>query len=401
MANPFTAPTLSGYNATPPSDDGQATANNTVEWDKHKTKLGDPLKTFIEATHTNLSTAFGRVVGGAGVTATAVNYTVQTSDQGKLINATASGITITTPAAGTVGSPFVFGVVNNGGASITLDGNSDETINGDATITLNDGEGVLVYTDGSNWFVIGFPGAAALPRGYLSGLALSNGSDASHDIDIAVGECRDSTDASNIELSAVLTKQIDAAWAVGDDAGGLDTGTVANSTTYHVHVIKRSDTGVVDALFSTSASSPTMPTNYDLRRRIGSVITDGSANILGFIQDGDNFWLTDYVTDHDVSDQAATQTLRALTIPSGLNVMARFTMTVSAGSARHVLALDPAATDQTPSEDLHDLKTNGAEWESVQMLVRSNTSAQVGFRADFGSTFMIIITKGWVDERND
>jgi hypothetical protein len=40
-------------------------------------------------------------------------------------------------------------------------------------------------------------------------------------------------------------------------------------------LIRRSDTGVADVLFSASASSPAMPTNYDSKRRIGSEIRDG------------------------------------------------------------------------------------------------------------------------------
>ena len=128
-----------------------------------------------------------------------------------------------------------------------------------------------------------------LPRDYIAGLICSNGTDTDHDIDIAVGEARDASDTEDLVLSATLTKQIDAAWAVGDDAGGLDTGSVANTTLYAVWLIKRTDTDVVDALFSTSFTSPTMPTNYDKKRLIGTVKTDGSANIISFQQVGDYF----------------------------------------------------------------------------------------------------------------
>ena len=135
-----------------------------------------------------------------------------------------------------------------------------------------------------------------MPRGHIDGGVLSNDADTAHDINITTCEARDSTDAVDITLSSEITKQIDAAWAVGDDAGGMDTGSVANSTLYAVWLIKRSDTGVVDALFSTSFSSPTMPTNYDYKRLIGWVLTDGSSNILGFRQHGDGriveFWFT-------------------------------------------------------------------------------------------------------------
>ena len=120
-----------------------------------------------------------------------------------------------------------------------------------------------------------------LPAKYITGLVPSNNTtDSDHDIDISPGECRDTSDTVDMTLSSTLTKQIDAAWAVGTNAGGLDTGTVAANTIYHVWLIKRSDTGVVDALFSTSGSSPTMPANYDYKRWLGWVRTDSTPAII-------------------------------------------------------------------------------------------------------------------------
>ena len=70
-----------------------------------------------------------------------------------------------------------------------------------------------------------------LPRSYLAGLGTSNGTDTAHDIDFAVGEGRDSTDAFNIKLASVLTKQLDQPWAVGSAAGGLGTDQIDGAQT--------------------------------------------------------------------------------------------------------------------------------------------------------------------------
>jgi hypothetical protein len=51
--NPYTSVSISGYNSSPPPDDGSQTSANKVEWAKHKTKLTDPLKTLIESVNTN------------------------------------------------------------------------------------------------------------------------------------------------------------------------------------------------------------------------------------------------------------------------------------------------------------------------------------------------------------
>lgn len=116
------------------------------------------------------------------------------------------------------------------------------------------------------------------PRRYIDGLTLSNNAgDATNDIDISAGECV-TTDSPywRMALAASITKRLDAAWAVGTGNGGLDTGAIAN-TTYHVWLIQRSDTLVVDALFSASATAPTMPANYDRKRYLGPVIRSAGA----------------------------------------------------------------------------------------------------------------------------
>jgi len=142
-------------------------------------------------------------------------------------------------------------------------------------------------------------------RDFIGGLITQNGTDADHDINIAVGICRDENNVEGLTLGSILVKQIDAGFAVGTNAGGLDTGSVANDTLYAIWLIKRTDTNVVDAIFSTSFSAPTMPTDYTRRRLIASVLTDGSANIIGYVQLGDYFrYLGD--TPRDVSDGSIT-----------------------------------------------------------------------------------------------
>ena len=57
--------------------------------------------------------------------------------------------------------------------------------------------------------------------GFISGLKATSDADADHDVQIAIGSCRSDGDSANIDLSSVITKQIDAVWAEGDDAGGI------------------------------------------------------------------------------------------------------------------------------------------------------------------------------------
>ena len=158
MANPYTAPSISGYNSNPPPDDGSNTAANEIKWSTQKTKLADPIKTLAETDITNTTAAFLKVLGGNGVTSTAISYTVVAADQGKLVRATAASITITTPDATDVTAPFVFALLNNSSGTITFDGNGSQTIDGNANITVTPGSGMVIFTDGSNWFTTGQQG---------------------------------------------------------------------------------------------------------------------------------------------------------------------------------------------------------------------------------------------------
>lgn len=239
----------------------------------------------------------------------------------------------------------------------------------------------------------------------ISGLTLSNnGADAVNDIDIAAGACADLAGGADaiMALGSALTKRLDAAWAVGTGNGGLDTGAVGN-TTYHVWLIKRPDTGVVDALFSTSASAPTMPTNYTIKRRIGSFVRNAGANDL-FTQMGDEFLLKTPVNSFSVNAPGTSAVLRALSIPSGLQLWGIFTITVedTTPAGTRVLITSPDQTDTAPSSTVHDLLVGtAAEAASTRMVVRTNTSAQVRTRAlasDAGVT-LTATTHGWIDRR--
>lgn len=248
----------------------------------------------------------------------------------------------------------------------------------------------------------------ALSRSFLAGLSLSNNAtDLNNDIDIGAGECRDKADTADLLLGAVLTKQLDAAWASGNNQGGLDTGTKAGNTWYHIHLIKRTDSGCVDALFSTSATSPALPSNYTKSRRIGSIRTDGSANIRAFVQDDDYFRLKAAVLDVDVTNPGTTAVLRTLTVPTGINVFAIINVRNNAGAVGvdgELYISDPEVNDEAPSQSAAPLATigeGGSQRDYAQVVIRTNTSGQIRTRrlASDGNSTIHIATLGWYDRR--
>lgn len=58
MGAKYSNQATSGYNATPPADDGSQVASNLITWAGIKNKIGDVLKTFGEAINTALVAAF-------------------------------------------------------------------------------------------------------------------------------------------------------------------------------------------------------------------------------------------------------------------------------------------------------------------------------------------------------
>jgi hypothetical protein len=232
----------------------------------------------------------------------------------------------------------------------------------------------------------------------VSGLGISNnGSDVAHDIDVAAGIARNSDNTATLSLSAVLRKAIDSVWAVGDDTGGLDTGSVGNATWYYVHLIQRSDTGVVDALFSTSSSSPTLPTNYDKRQLIGAVLTDSSANIIAFTQLAAGNW-REYLWADPPLDIDTTQDTSAnshtLSVPTSYQVEANVNCFFTTNNL-YLSSLD--ANDEAPSESAGPLVTIHTGTTGNNVKVRTSSAGQVRARSDGGATALRIATLGWVE----
>jgi hypothetical protein len=336
--------------------------------------------------------------------AKSANYTLTLGDHGRTLDGTGTW-TLSLPAAATLGDGFFFKLRNSGAGTITLDPNGAETIDGAATITAGPGEGFHVECDGAAFKTIGRAAASTLPRGHLSGLTLSNNvTDATNDIDITEGKARADDDAADIVLPSGITKRLDAAWAVGTNQGGLDTGTISNIT-YHVWLIERSDTGVVDVLFSASASAPTMPSNYDKKRRLGSILRIAGA-ILPFTQYADNFRLKTAVLDYSQNAPGTSAiTLQLNRVPSGLPVMAHlFGQAENDTSVQAILLTALTDTDQTPTTAT-GLSQSGSSSASDGMFgevfVPTDASAQIRARVANSSANadIRIWTRGWIDRR--
>jgi len=270
------------------------------------------------------------------------------------------------------------------------------TVPGMSTLSIADG-GTGATTAAAARVSLGVPSISNL-RNYIDGYILNP---ASSTMNISVGIAMDS---SNVELmSLVGIAKTTSTWAVGTSNGGLDTGSVANNTWYHFYIIKRTDTGVVDALFSTSATLPSLPTNYDRYRRIGSAKTNGSAIWTSFYQIGDTFWWSAPVLDINSSSFADSSTLYTISTPLGVMVDANMTLFKLQGTSGIVNIWSPvlgaigASTTVSPLGKGYSDSASGASINTFDTL--TNTSSQIYGGSSANNQTVKCVTNGWKDSR--
>lgn len=248
------------------------------------------------------------------------------------------------------------------------------------------------------------PGVSALPN-YLTGLTIANdnsGANVANDISVAAGTATDSTNAQWIVLAAALAqKHVNVAWAAGATAGCLDTGAVGNST-YWIFLIQQTTGGSnVDVLCSLNPTTPTMPTNYTLKRRIGGFNRVAGANDL-FTQLGNYFYRTVGVTDFNANVGTTATNETVASIPSGvvLQVMGHgcvFAAGVqSAGNYYPLFVTDQAVLYGLFASVIDDSAGFG---NCTPVQIFTNASAQIRIRGNVAGATFKFMTTGWIDTR--
>ena len=234
-------------------------------------------------------------------------------------------------------------------------------------------------------------------------ITISNGTDADHDIDFAAGNFT-FDDGSGQAIATALTKQIDAAWVAGDNAGGLDTGSVAIDTTYYCFVIWNPTTSTADFLFSTSVSSPTMPSGYTKKKRIASLLTDGSGNIrpgsYTFFTGGYRFIYNSNLLDISISSvTTGSRTLYTLTLPPSTIAITTFGVSTTTGNAGTKFIYITNA--DVPDDTNIDLRWRQGGAENVQYSQyredKTDSNSQIGIRGNDSDPTVLVYTQGWTE----
>ena len=233
-------------------------------------------------------------------------------------------------------------------------------------------------------------------EGFIDGLTLST--DAANGIIMAPGVAVAGTMV--LRLASSLTKQLNVAWSAGV-GGCLDTGSEASSTWYHVWLIGNPTSGAVDFLASTSATSPTMPSGYTIKRRVGAVYNNGSSSIDTFEQVGDDFVWTTNPTPNTSSTALASAngTLFTLQVPPGFLIPATINAWGADATGNQIYLSSPSMPDlsATASVGRADFINTGS---GGQKTLRTDTSGRIRARGATGTSGQIYIaTIGWRDPR--
>jgi len=230
---------------------------------------------------------------------------------------------------------------------------------------------------------------------YVNGLRLSYSSTTV--VALASGAARNSTNVNDIVLGSAVS--IDSA-VVG--ANGIDTGTLAASTFYAVFVIgdstKYEDTA---GLISTSATAPVLPFGYDMFRRVGYVLTDGSSHFLPFFQTGEDQarWMVYDTLISELSGGTATSFTDvdvATSVPVG-DTLVMFQANMTPATADNQLKLRRNGSSST-NGSAQVYGSVATKVSSSQVIVPCDSSKIVEYLVSNGSDAATLLTAGYLDQ---
>lgn len=244
----------------------------------------------------------------------------------------------------------------------------------DAPYLINDGHAPRVLMD------LGAP---------MRGMEIANSTlgDAVNDIMISVGH-RLASDRSQMIYNATanFVKRIDATFATGNGAGGRNTGESLADGTWHMFAIA-SPTGYQCDMIFTQSLTPGLPAGYTVSCYLGSILRV-SGTILGFTQNGDDFDLSDLITDYNAAPANTNAFTITLSVPLGIALDAKLLIGVTnTGEIQTFLNVNGLHQTNVAADQTHCVvsspklgttpPTGGVSTAHTVTHVRTNTSGQV------------------------
>ena len=260
---------------------------------------------------------------------------------------------------------------------------------------------------------------AEYPMGleWKSGLSYIQAADADHDITVSAGSIMDTNNVYRMTLASAFTKQIDATFAVGTTLGGRsDDDVLGNNTWYGIWLLSKStnpsDCDVIFATTKAKSLSDAVATaaGFNISRLIGAVLTDGSANIVDFVDGGDGWqkWLAQ--RDESASDDTSGV---AITISSPPFMQAKLVYEIGTSSStattstKYGLIIQTNQTNYAPN-----VPSNSTVWTQIDASglgnfttlgitntividLKADSASQVFHRESTTNGLVYVKTLGW------
>lgn len=209
------------------------------------------------------------------------------------------------------------------------------------------------YTTQGNWELMAIaPMGLTAPSGVMYtgdiyGFDCSADTDTDHDVSVAAGACEDSGGDTVFTHTAAMVKQIDAAWSVGNNAGGMLTGSVAANALYDFYALYKTSDGSIDFGWLPRGTDITAnyPTGYSKHRWLRYYLTDASSNLCSTTQSGDYIShdkASDWVVSSGITTSYATVDHTSF-IPTDRVDMIKYGVRDTVTGSAHILASDDGA----------------------------------------------------------
>lgn len=263
------------------------------------------------------------------------------------------------------------------------------------------------------------------PRGYIDGLLHANESVAPlTTVEIEWGGCRDSSNSVWMYDYAAPNKKklIDTVWAYGNtggypstlNVGGAGAGVVAADTWYRFFLLWRDDDGIrADAGWDTSATAANLladATDYTHYRQFAWHLTDGSADIIPYIQDTERadvvIWDVPHpdLTNHVIPGTGSREAITVGAPPGSTAIMLlSWKNPAGAGGALYGLATQTGQTDTAASvsvwnfQGLADADTPHTVVQRLEIPVDSNSQIHLRYSSTLGT--IDLSTQGFIYRR--
>jgi hypothetical protein len=198
---------------------------------------------------TTVVASAGTLVQAMPVTEKTTSFTAVDGDRGSLLNYTGGAGTATMSSVVQLGTAWFCGIRNSGSGALVIDGNAAETIDEEASITINVGDSTLLACDGSGFWTLGRTSRSSSVTTFPTGSAAAPG--LTPDTDLDTGLYRISANSVGISCGGALV----GAWSTaGLSIAGTFTASgvvalAATRTTYAVeHIISAATTDASDTL---------------------------------------------------------------------------------------------------------------------------------------------------------